>query len=111
MAVGRHLTGNKAHAQDVVAAAFPPVPSALQRGAGPEMAFRPYLLTSVRNAFYDRTRKDKRLDVTDEVPEDLGQVLAAAAAADDDAERAMAAKAFASLPERWQLVLWHTEVE
>ena len=111
MSVGRHLTGSKADAEDVVSEAFARVLSALQRGAGPEMAFRPYLLTSVRNAFYDRTRKDKRLDVTDEVPEDLGRVLAAAAASDDDVERQMAATAFASLPERWQLVLWHTEVE
>jgi RNA polymerase sigma factor (sigma-70 family) len=111
MAVGRHLTGSKADAEDVVSEAFARVLSVLQRGAGPEMAFRPYLLTSVRNAFYDRTRKDKRLDVTDDVPEDLGRVLAAAAASDDDAERQMAAMAFASLPERWQLVLWHTEVE
>jgi RNA polymerase sigma factor (sigma-70 family) len=111
MSVGRHLTGSKADAEDVVSEAFARVLSALQRGAGPEMAFRPYLLTSVRNAFYDRTRKDKRLDVTDDVPEDLGRVLAAAAASDDDVERKMAATAFASLPERWQLVLWHTEVE
>ena len=111
MSVGRHLTGSKADAEDVVSEAFARVLSALQRGAGPEMAFRPYLLTSVRNAFYDRTRKDKRLDVTDDVPEDLGRVLAAAAASDDDVERQMAATAFASLPERWQLVLWHTEVE
>ncbi|MGH3484992.1 MAG: zf-HC2 domain-containing protein [Nocardioidaceae bacterium] len=29
----------------------------------------------------------------------------------DDFERAATARAFASLPERWQLVLWHTEVE
>jgi RNA polymerase sigma factor (sigma-70 family) len=111
MSVARHLTNNRADAEDVVSEAFARVLSALQRGAGPEMAFRPYLLTSVRNAFYDRTRKDKRLEVTDEVPEDLGQVLAAAAASENDAERKLAAAAFASLPERWQLVLWHTEVE
>jgi RNA polymerase sigma factor (sigma-70 family) len=111
MSVARHLTNNRADAEDVVSEAFARVLSALQRGVGPEMAFRPYLLTSVRNAFYDRTRKDKRLEVTDEVPEDLGQVLAAAAASENDAERKLAATAFASLPERWQLVLWHTEVE
>ena len=111
LAVGRQLTRSRADADDVVSEAFARVLSALQRGAGPEMAFRPYLLTSVRNAFYDRTRKDKRLDVTDDVPEDLGRVLAAAAASEDDVERQLAATAFASLPERWQLVLWHTEVE
>ena len=111
MAVARHLANNKADAEDVVSEAFARVLSALQRGAGPEMAFRPYLLTSVRNAFYDRLRKDKRVDVTDEVPEDLGMVLAAAAANENDAERRLVVTAFASLPERWQLVLWHTEVE
>ena len=51
MSVGRHLTGSRADAEDVVSEAFARVLSALQRGAGPEMAFRPYLLTSVRNAF------------------------------------------------------------
>ena len=91
-----------------------PSPGSCRRssaGQGRRWPSGPYLLTSVRNAFYDRTRKDKRLDVTDEVPEDLGRVLAAAAASDDDVERRLAATAFASLPERWQLVLWHTEVE
>lgn len=28
-----------------------------------------------------------------------------------DLERTMIARAFASLPERWQAVLWHTETE
>jgi len=28
-----------------------------------------------------------------------------------DLERTIVARAFASLPERWQAVLWHTEIE
>lgn len=109
-AAARSLIRSRADAEDLVSEAFTRVLRALRNGGGPELAFRPYLLTSVRNAFYDRTRKEARVEVTDEVPEDLDAVLVARAAmAGEDKE--LIAKAFANLPERWQTVLWHTEVE
>lgn len=109
-AAARSLIRSRADAEDLVSEAFTRVLRALRNGGGPELAFRPYLLTSVRNAFYDRTRKEARVDVTDEVPEDLDAVLVARAAmAGEDKE--LIARAFANLPERWQTVLWHTEVE
>src|SRR3954453_13950812 len=103
------LTRSKADIDDVVAEAFSRVLSVLQRGGGPDVSFRPYLLTAVRNSFYDRTRKARREEATDDLEDSVNVSLLDAANSDDD--RAMVAAAFASLPERWQLVLWHTEVE
>jgi RNA polymerase sigma factor (sigma-70 family) len=108
-AAARSLTRSKNDADDLVAEAFTRLLQTIRNGGGPQVAFRPYLLTAVRNVFYDRTRKDKRLDVTADVPEEVDLSALRSAASDED--RAMIAAAFASLPERWQMVLWHTEVE
>ncbi len=108
-ACARRLTRSRADADDLVAEAFAKVLSALRRGKGPDLAFRPYLLTSVRNALYDRTRRDSRVEFTDEPPESVNATLLSADYARED--QAMVAQAYASLPERWQMVLWHTDVE
>src|SRR4051794_12696987 len=108
-AAARSLGASRSDVDDLVAEAFTRVLSALQRGAGPEVAFRPYLMTCVRNAWYDKARKDGRVDVPGEVPEDINLALLNVPPDSEDAR--MVAAAFASLPERWQMVLWHTEVE
>ena len=108
-AAARALSRSKADTDDVVAEAFSRVLSTLRRGGGPDVSFRPYLLTAVRHSFYDRTRKAKREELSDE-PDDIVS-LAALDASLSGEDRAMVATAFATLPERWQLVLWHTEVE
>jgi RNA polymerase sigma factor (sigma-70 family) len=109
-AAARSLTRRSADVDDVVADAFTRVLNAIRKGGGPEVAFRPYLLTAVRNAFYDTGRRGKKVDVVEDVPEDpgLGALLTLETSSED---KAMIASAFTSLPERWQLVLWHTEVE
>ncbi len=108
-AAARSMTRSRADIDDLVAEAFTRVLQALRAGRGPEVAFRPYLLTCVRNAFYDRTRKDKRLEFTDEPEDTLNVSLMDMSASEED--RALIVQAYASLPERWQLALWHTEVE
>src|SRR3954467_13880568 len=108
-AAARSLGASRSDVDDLVAEAFTRVLSALQRGAGPEVSFRPYLMTCVRNAWYDKARKDGRVDVPGEVPEDVNLALLNVPPDSEDAR--MVAAAFASLPERWQMVLWHTEVE
>src|SRR4051794_3789152 len=108
-AAARSLTRSKNDADDLVAEAFTRLLQTIRNGGGPQIAFRPYLLTAVRNVFYDRTRKDKRLDMSGDVPEEVDLSALRSAASDED--RALIAAAFASLPERWQMVLWHTEVE
>ena len=95
---------------DLVSEAFAKVLSLLQRGAGPDLAFRAYLLTAVRRLHVDRIRSNARLHTTDDLaPFDPGVPFRDTAV--EGFENQAAARAFASLPERWQLVLWHTEVE
>jgi RNA polymerase sigma factor (sigma-70 family) len=97
-------------ADDLVSEAFAKVLVVLQRGGGPDLAFRAYLLTAVRRLHVDRIRSTARLHTTgDLTPFDPGIPFRDTAV--EGFENAAAARAFASLPERWQLVLWHTEVE
>jgi RNA polymerase sigma factor (sigma-70 family) len=97
-------------ADDLVSEAFAKVLPVLVRGDGPEVAFRPYLLTAIRRLDVDRHRALARSRPTDdESVLDEGEPFSDTAVA--GFESAAAARAFASLPERWQLVLWHTEVE
>jgi len=109
------LSTSSSDADDLVADAFAKVLAALRTGGGPGTAFRPYLLTAVRHAAYDRTRKDKRLELAGDVEEIPGAVRATSVPfrdkAVEDLDQALAATAFASLPERWQTVLWHTAIE
>jgi RNA polymerase sigma factor (sigma-70 family) len=114
--LARQLARSSSEADDLVSEAFAKVLDTLRGGKGPDTAFRAYLLTALRHTAYDRTRKERRVDLN----EDMTDVGGAAAEAltvpfSDTAvaglERTMAAKAFARLPERWQAVLWHTEIE
>jgi RNA polymerase sigma factor (sigma-70 family) len=107
--LARQLAGH-ADADDLVSDAFTKVLTVLQRGGGPDLAFRAYLLTAVRRLHVDRIRAGARLRPVDDLaPFDPG--LPFHDTAIEGFDNAAAARAFASLPERWQMVLWHTEVE
>jgi RNA polymerase sigma factor (sigma-70 family) len=95
---------------DLVAEAFTKVLSVLMSGAGPDIAFRAYLLTAVRRLHIDRMREAARVEPSDDL-EQFDPGTAFEDPAIDGFERSAAARAFSSLPERWQLVLWHLEVE
>ncbi|WP_315098449.1 sigma-70 family RNA polymerase sigma factor, partial [uncultured Cellulomonas sp.] len=112
--VARQYTDSPADADDVVADSFAAVFGALQRGNGPESAFRAYLFTVVRRVAAVRREKARRVQPTDDLAV-LEAGTAWAGTAEDPAlagfERGVVARAFHTLPERWQAVLWHTEVE
>jgi RNA polymerase sigma factor (sigma-70 family) len=99
-----------ADADDAVAEGFARVFAALPRMAGRTIAFRPYLLTCVRNAATDRLRRERRIDLRETLPE-----TPAGLQADDVAllglERNLVGEALQALPVRWRTVLWLTEVE
>jgi RNA polymerase sigma factor (sigma-70 family) len=95
---------------DLVSDAFAKVLVVLQRGGGPDVAFRAYLLTAVRRLQVDRFRAGSRLQVTDDM-EAFDPGVPFRDTAVEGFENVAAARAFSSLPERWQAVLWHTEVE
>ena len=107
-ALAWRMSRSASDADDLVSEGFARVLGALQRGGGPDSAFRPYLLSTIRRLAYDRTTRERReAPVEHEIEEAVvseDPVLAGF-------ERETAVAAFASLPERWQLVLWHTEVE
>jgi len=110
----RRLAGQLAEdpgaAEDLVSEAFAKVLAALQRGGGPDTAFRAYLNTALRNTFYTSRHRDRRLEFTDDLTRyEMVVWLPDPAVAEQD--RRSALRAFARLPERWRMVLWHTAVE
>ncbi|MBW4716201.1 sigma-70 family RNA polymerase sigma factor [Saccharothrix obliqua] len=111
--LARQLARSSAEADDLVSDAFAKVLDALRAGRGPDSAFRAYLLTALRHTAYDKTRREKKVDLAEDVaevaPEATSVPFRDTAVA--GLERSLAARAFARLPERWQTVLWHTEIE
>lgn len=108
--LARHLISSDADADDAVSETFTKVLAVIQRGGGPSDSFRPYLLTSVRRTVYDKHRSGKRESSTDEIELfDPGVPFVDPALA--GLEQKIIVKAYLSLPERWQAVLWHTEIE
>ncbi len=97
-------------ADDLVSEAFAKVLNVLLAGGGPDVAFRAYLLTAVRRLHVDKIRATSRATPTDDLSQfDRGEPFNDTVIA--GFEGGAAARAYASLPERWQLVLWHLEVE
>ncbi|SDE36934.1 sigma-70 family RNA polymerase sigma factor [Glycomyces harbinensis] len=108
--LARILSRDPAGADDLVSEAFAKLLHTFREGGGPDLAFRPYMLQTLRNTFYDRVRRDKRVEFTDDLSaHDSGEIYVDPAV--EGQERRYAALAFGKLPERWRMVLWHTEVE
>ena len=96
-------------ADDLVAESFAKVFAAIRAGGGPTGAFRPYLFTTVRNvaASWGRKAQPVPFDDLDELEDPTTSEDEMLAALD----RSTTARAFRTLPSRWQEVLWYTEVE
>lgn len=112
--LARQLARSAIEADDLVSEAFSKALSSLQGGRGPDSAFRAYLLTALRHTAYDKTRRDRKVELTEDVTTAVNPVLVSVQFNDTASaglEKELAAKAFARLPERWQKVLWLTEIE
>jgi RNA polymerase sigma factor (sigma-70 family) len=113
--LARQLSRSPIEADDLVSDAFAKVLTSLCAGGGPESAFRAYLLTALRHTAYDKTRRDRKLELADDMEAVAGTDRVTGLPSYDavmvELEQSLAARAFASLPERWQTVLWHTEIE
>lgn len=96
-------------AEDVVAEAFTRVVSAVRRGRGPRGPFRPYLLAAVRNQASDFYSGRHRLVPVPDIEPGPAPSPEQLCAEHEDAR--LAVRAFATLPERWQWVLWATAVD
>ena len=93
---------------DIVAEAYLQIFRAMQRGGGPHEAFRPYLYRTVRNVAMGWIPKAATVDI-----DDVAETLPSGKPDIDTAalEKTVTVRAFRTLPERWQTVLWYTEVE
>ena len=106
----KRLVGNDFDSDDISSEAFLKVVGAIQHGNGPAGPFRPYLFRAVRTSAADHWNALSRHDLvedTAEIPEEepgYDHVL-------NETDRQLASAAFASLPPRWQTVLWHVDVE
>ncbi|MFC8600540.1 sigma-70 family RNA polymerase sigma factor, partial [Isoptericola sp. NPDC057191] len=113
-AVARQYVRSAADADDLVSEAFHRVLDVLQHGGGPDATFRAYLLTVVRRLAADLARGVRRTrptadDGTFEAA--LGLVDSTDVPTFEGFERSVVKNAYQALPERWQAVLWYTEIE
>jgi RNA polymerase sigma factor (sigma-70 family) len=106
--VARQFTSS-IDADDLVSEAYTRIYQRVLAGGGPSGAFRPYLYTTIRNLASTWGAKSRDVQVDDiadyEDPTTIDDPVAVAL------DRTLTARAFRSLPERWQSVLWYTEVE
>lgn len=111
--LARQVGRSAAEADDLVSEAFAKVLDSLRGGGGPDQAFRAYLLTTLRRTAYDRSRRERRIQLADDVAEVSGADLSVpfTDTAVAGLERSLVEQAFERLPERWRSVLWHVEVE
>lgn len=114
VAFARSLTRDGS-AEDLVSDSFQRVFEAMRAGGGPQRSFRQYLLTTIRRVHIDAIRSASRRELSvggsEEIQQygDRPQVLDTGAEA--FAEGDLVQRAFATLPERWRVVLWRTAVE
>ncbi|MFC7877592.1 sigma-70 family RNA polymerase sigma factor, partial [Isoptericola sp. NPDC057391] len=113
-AVARQYARSSVDADDLVAEAFHRVLDVLQHGGGPDATFRAYLLTVVRRLAADLARGVKRTRPSSDdgmFEAALGLVDATDVATFEGFEHSVVKNAYQALPERWQAVLWYTEIE
>lgn len=108
VAVARSYT-SRVDPEDVASEAFARTMEAIGRGKGPQVAFRPYLLTVVRNTAATWGKASAMTTALDELL--IEDPRFGDAALEDAMDRSTVASAFSSLTLRWQEVLWYTEVE
>ncbi|GAA2109872.1 sigma-70 family RNA polymerase sigma factor [Kocuria atrinae] len=112
LAVARLHSNNHAEAEDITSEAFTRVLALLKTGGGPRQFLRAYLVTAVSRLAADRANDLNRTQPQE--PQEQGK-LDRIQLFDDTVVRqvdaAVVARAFASLPERWQEVLWYLEIE
>lgn len=108
--VARMHTRNLHDAEDLVSEAFAKILAVIRNGGGPQKFMRSYLVTTIGRLAVDHATASGRMrpvgedDELDQ-SEDFDDVVV------KQCESITVAAAYASLPERWQAVLWHTEVD
>ncbi|WP_050514672.1 RNA polymerase sigma factor [Streptomyces rimosus] len=114
LAYARSCTQDSHTAEDLASEAFTRALHAVRHGAGPQNAWRPYLLTAGRRTAAAWAATARRTELS----ADFETWLSKASAAESGEEWALrrqdadlALRAFQSLPDHWQTALWHSAVE
>lgn len=97
-------------AEDLCAEAFAKILDLLQRGKGPDVAFRAYLLTTVRTSHLNTIRASSREDLVPD-HEPISRMTPTVDNPDARFDASAIYRAFDTLPERWRAALWLTSVE
>lgn len=108
-------------AEDLTGEVFARTLQAIRGGSGPESAVRAYLLTTVRRVAASWADTAKREQLVEDfavfavtaagtTATETTAELGAGVRAMREADQSLAIRAFRTLPERWQTVLWHTAV-
>jgi RNA polymerase sigma factor (sigma-70 family) len=103
--VARRQTPDPHLAEDAVNEAFAAILAAIQNGSGPVGFFGPYLFSSVARRAYRMNRRSMR-----EIPVAGHQQTHAPNFTVADFDTAAVRRAYRSLPQRWQQVLWHLDI-
>ena len=112
LAVARMHSRNEPEAEDLVSEAFTRVFALLKEGKGPREFLRAYLVTAVSRLAADRANELSRTRPEDPQPDGpLDRVQLFDDTVVRQVDSVVVARAFASLPERWQEVLWYLEIE
>ncbi|UMG93611.1 sigma-70 family RNA polymerase sigma factor [Nocardioides sp. TF02-7] len=107
--LARILVGTE-HADELTAESFARVLAQLRAGNGPTSNFRSYLHVTIRNGYRDGLRATREAPASDQ-PWLFDDAEPAAEEMVDGFDETVAVDALSSLPESWQRVLWHVEVE
>ncbi|MEU8548965.1 sigma-70 family RNA polymerase sigma factor [Streptomyces roseoverticillatus] len=117
LARARQLSSDAHQAEDLLSESFLRTLEVLRSGAGPTIAWRPYLLTVIRNMAAEWNAENRRVLSTSDFSWLEHRARDHAFGADpqqhavDDESRRILVRSFRQLPERWQAMLWQTTVE
>lgn len=111
-ATALRLSRSRPDAEDLVSEAFSRILATSRTRRDPIRNFHAYLHTTLRHLAYDRTRRERRTVLVDDmahlIDHDTPSPENAQAVAD---EHARLAKSFAELPARWRAILWLIDIE
>ncbi|MFC6705915.1 RNA polymerase sigma factor [Flexivirga alba] len=112
LTAARRISRQPQDAEEFASDAFSGMLYAISNDGGPSVSVRGYLLTAVRNQAANRARRASANDVlTDELTDFEDPDRAGHDPVAHHAELGLVRQAFATLPPRWQMVLWRTAVD
>jgi RNA polymerase sigma factor (sigma-70 family) len=112
-AAGRRIARaiSRSDGDDLLSEAYLRIFSAVSNGKGPSGEFRPYLAVTIRNLAVSWARKRREDQLEDGQAEAIPDPRATDASVLAALDAGLTLRAFRTLPERWQEVLWFTEVD